>query len=1074
MSTALEIEGAKGGSSNAHTPVVQSDSAQSLARCRMLLALGEGEFAGGLDVTRIFLDGTPLGNPDGTFNFDNISWDFRPGTQTQSAIPGFPAVENETAVGVEVRQATPYVRNLTNTQIDAVVVRIGIPMLYQQQDNGNVDGAAVQYQIQVATDGGAYQTMVDKTVSEKLSSLYEISHRINLPTASTGWRLRVVRITPDSESPERLQNRTQVQAVTEVIDANLRYPHTALLYVSFDAKSFSSIPRISCKPKGRIIRVPSNYDPIARTYTGSWDGVFKWAWSNNPAWVWFDVLTEPRFGLGRRVTPAMLDKWELYRIAQRCDQLIPDGNGGDGKEPRFIFDCYIQAQNEAWQIVKDIAAGFNGLTFWGNNMFQVVSDMPVDDNTKLIVTRASIIGKPTYTSGSNRDRISSMAVNFSDAGNHYQDRTTAIMIPDFLRQVGFKQNSITAIGCTRESEAQRRGSYAIYSNYLDRQTTFTLGLEGYAYLPGKVVYLADERVSGRVYGGRVVDYSPAIRAVTVDRGTSAAVGDILIIRTFGGATERRTITQVNGPQLIVDSGFAGAPQPNAVFVIDAGQLKLQQLRVVDLKFNDAENSYTITGLEYNASKYDAVDVNAVLDTPVISLLPTGIISQPKNVLVSSTDAVIQGQRVASMIATWDAPVDADGKAQADVIAYDVQWKRGDNNWINAPRTGLRSIQVDGIYEGDYLVRVRAIGSTGASSLWASSALTHLKGKQGNVPAPLLFAATQDQVFAIGLSWAFAADTGDSAYTEIQYSVSNSADNMRTLSMVPYPQRNYLQSGLKAGVTFFYRARLVDRLGNVSPWTSIVMGQSSFDADAIIDVIDEGIRESDAFKQLAANVNTNLEAIMHEALDSNSSVNYQFKFYGDNKSEILSVKKTTADQFGAVAQTLDQVQASVANNTAAVQQTSTALANLDGKLSAQYGVKVAINQNGQQYIAGMQLGIQGDGQTTQSYALFNADTFAIYNGVSANNALPFVVQGGQVFIRDAFIADGAITNAKIGAFIQSSNWVAGSQGWRLDKGGTFENYGSGNGGKMKQTNTTISVADANGVLRVQIGELTGVF
>lgn len=1032
----MQIDGSKGGSRKAHTPVEQDDSAQSLARCRMLVALGEGEFAGGLDATKIFLDSTPLGNADGTFNFDSVTWEFRPGTQTQDAIAGFPAVENETSVGVEVKAATPFVRALSNTQIDAVVVRMGISALMYQEDDGDIVGTSVRYIIDVATDGGAYQPMVDKTVSEKLSSLYEISHRINLPAATTGWQIRVRRITADSTSA-RLQNATSVQAITEVIDAKLRYPHTALLYVSFNAKAFSNIPKISCKPKGRILRVPSNYDPVARTYTGSWNGVFKWAWSNNPAWVWFDILTEPRFGLGRRVTTAMLDKWELYRIAQRCDQLVPDGLGGSGTEPRFVFDAYIQAQEEAWTVIKDIAAGFNGMTFWGNNMFQVVSDMPVSDASKQIITRASMVGKPTYTSGSYKDRITSVLVNYSDAGNHYQDRTTATMLPDYVRQFGFRQSSITAIGCTRESEAQRRGTWSIYTNYLDRQITFQTGLEGYVYLPGSVVYIADERVSGRVYGGRVTGYDAAIRAVYTDRGTSAAVGDTLMIRTQGGLTESRTISSVNGQQLIINTAFSSAPAADAVFVIDSGQLRLQQFRIVNLTFNDEDNTYTITALEYNASKYDVVDYNAVLDTPVISLIPTGIVAQPTNVQLSAFDWVRQGQRIASMVASWDAPVGADGKPQADVIGYDMQWKRDDNNWINVPRTGLRTFQIDGIYEGDYLVRVRAINSGGASSLWTSSALTHLTGRQGDVPAPVAFTATDDQVFAITLDWAFGQDTGDSSYTEIQYGPANSVDTMQTLSMVPYPQHTFTQSGLKAGVTFFYRARLVDRLGNVSPWTDIVMGQSSFDANAIIDVIDDAIRKTPEFAAINDQINTNVEAVLQNALNQNATVSYQFKQYGENKSEILSVKTTTADQLGAFAQTLDQVQVTVGENTAAIATKATTQFDTGGNGNAVFSVNAGITYNGQYYSAGMAIGVSTVAGVTKSSVLFNADTFAVYNGTTNNASLPFVIQNGQVYIRDAFIADGAITNAKIGQFIQSTNYVAGSQGWNINKNGSAE-------------------------------------
>ncbi|EMV1565572.1 phage tail protein [Enterobacter hormaechei] len=842
------ITGAKGGSQKQHTPVEQPDSAQSMARCRMLLALGEGEFAGGLDATSIFLDGTPLGNSDGTMNFENVSWEFRPGTQTQTPIPGFPAVENETTVGVSLTKATPWTRALSNTQIDAVLVRIGIPGLQQQENDGDIVGTTVKYHIDLAVDGGAFSTVMTRTVTEKLSSLYELTHRINLPKASTGWQIRVVRDTDDSTS-QMLQNKTQVQAITEVIDARLRYPHTALLYVSFNAKSFNNIPKVSCKPKGRIIRIPSNYDPIARTYSGTWDGTFKWGWTNNPAWIWFDVLTEPRFGLGRRVMPEMLDKWELYRIAQRCDQKVPDGKGGSGTEPRFMFDVYIQAQADAWQVIKDIAAGFNGMTFWGNNMFNVVSDMPADTSKLQILTRASVVGKPVYSSGSEKTRYSSALINFSDPDNHYQDRTTAVMFPDLVKQFKFKQTQITAIGCTRESEAQRRGGWAVYSNSLDRIITLQTGLDGYVYVPGTVFAFADERLSGRVYGGRITGYNAGLKAVTTDRGTSAVAGDTLMIRTRGGTVESRVIQAVNGTQLVVATPFTAEPLPNAVFVIDAGQLRLQYFRVTNLRFDDEENTFTITGAEYNASKYDAVDNNARLDTPPISLIPTGLVNQPTNIVVASYDAVRQGQRVATLTASWDAPVDKNGKPQADVIAYRVQWKRGDNEWVNVPETGLRNIEVPGIFEGDYLVRVRAINSGGASSLWATSTLTHLKGRAGDVPKPVGLKASEDVVFGINVTWGFPANTGDTLSTELQYSIAADGSNPMLLASVPYPQKLYQQMGLKAGQEFWYQARLVDRIGNQSGWTDWVRGQASIDVSDITDVILEEIKDSEVFKDL---------------------------------------------------------------------------------------------------------------------------------------------------------------------------------------------------------------------------------
>ncbi len=1150
------ITGAKGGSQKQHTPVEQPDSAQSMARCRMLLALGEGEFAGGLDATRIFLDGTPLGNPDGTMNFENVSWDFRPGTQTQTPIPGFPAVENETTVGVSLTKATPWTRALSNTQIDAVLVRIGIPGLQQQENDGDIVGTTVQYHIDLAVDGGAYSTVMTKTVTEKLSSLYELTHRINLPKASTGWQIRVVRDTDDSTS-QMLQNKTQVQAITEVIDARLRYPHTALLYVSFNAKSFNNIPKISCMPKGRIIRIPSNYDPIARTYSGTWDGTFKWGWTNNPAWIWFDVLTEPRFGLGRRVTPEMLDKWELYRIAQRCDQKVPDGKGGSGTEPRFMFDVYIQSQADAWQVIKDIAAGFNGMTFWGNNMFNVVSDMPADTTKLQILTRASVVGKPVYSSGSEKNRFSSALINFSDPDNHYQDRTTAVMFPELVRQFKFKQTQITAIGCTRESEAQRRGGWAVYSNSLDRIITLQTGLDGFVFVPGTVFAFADERLSGRVYGGRITGYNAGLKAVTIDRGTSAVAGDTLMIRTQGGTVESRVIQAVNGTQLILSTPFTAAPLPNAVFVIDAGQLRLQYFRVTNLRFDDEENTFTITGAEYNASKYDAVDNNARLDTPPISLIPTGLVNQPTNIVVASYDAVRQGQRVATLTVSWDAPVDKNGKPQADVIAYRVQWKRGDNEWVNVPETGLRNIEVPGIFEGDYLVRVRAINSGGASSLWATSALTHLKGRAGEVPKPVGLKASEDVVFGINVTWGFPANTGDTLSTELQYSIAADGSNPMLLASVPYPQKLYQQMGLKAGQEFWYQARLVDRIGNQSGWTDWVRGQASIDVSDITDAILEDMKGSDTFKYLIENAVDSNEKIAGMADDIKqandelaqqaqdiaknaqdigkvqTSVTNLSSTVGDvssslskleqtvatadtalgqridnisvsvdgmtggvknsaiaiiqgnlaqvaarktlsasvagnsaqldrldevivsekeatarsllslqtdvngNKASINSLNQTLSDYQQATATQINGITATVNGHTSAITTNAQAIANVNGELSAMYNIKVGVSSNGQYYAAGMGIGVGNTPSGMQSQVIFLADRFAVTTAAGNSVALPFVIQNGETFIRASFIQDGTIENAKIGNYIQSNNYAAGSAGWKLNKTGDAE-------------------------------------
>ena len=704
---------------------------------------------------------------------------------------------------------------------------------------------------------------------------------------------------------------------------------------------------------------------------------------------------------------------------------------------------------------------------------------------------------------------------------------------------------------------------------------------------------ADERLSGRVYGGRITGYNAGLKAVTTDRGTSAVAGDTLMIRTRGGTVESRVIQAVNGTQLVVATPFTAAPLPNAVFVIDAGQLRLQYFRVTNLRFDDEENTFTITGAEYNASKYDAVDNNARLDTPPISLIPTGLVNQPTNIAVSSYDAVRQGQRVATLTASWDAPVDKNGKPQADVIAYRVQWKRGDNEWVNVPETGLRNIEVPGIFEGDYLVRVRAINSGGASSLWATSALTHLKGRAGEVPKPVGLKATEDVVFGINVTWGFPANTGDTLSTELQYSITADGSNPMLLASVPYPQKLYQQMGLKAGQEFWYQARLVDRIGNQSGWTDWVRGQASIDVSDITDAILEDMKGSDTFKDLIENAvdsNEKIAGMANDIKQANdelaqqaqeiaknaqdigkvqTSVTNLSSTVGDvssslskleqtvatadtalgqridnisvsvdgmtggvknsaiaiiqgnlaqvaarktlsasvagnsaqldridevivnekeatarsllslqtdvngNKASINSLNQTFSDYQQATATQINGITATINGHTSAITTNAQAIANVNGDLKAMYSIKVGLSSNGQLYAAGMGIGVENTPSGMQSQVIFLADRFAVTHQAGATVTLPFVIQNGQVFIRDALIGDGTISNAKIGNYIQSNNYVAGSVGWRLDKGGTFENYGSTAGeGSMKQTNQTISVRDSRNVLRVQIGRITG--
>lgn len=832
------IEGRKGGSSSPSTPTESPDSLQSTSYAKILLALGEGEFAGDLDGTRIFLDGTPLTSADGTENFPGVKWEFRPGTPHQDYIPGMPDVENEVAVSTELTSGRDWVRAVTNTQLSAVRLRFSWSQLQKQQDNGDVVGYRIEYAIDVATDGGAYQEALRTAVDGKTTTKYERSHRIDLPEATTGWQVRVRRLTPNSTS-NRVADKMVIEAITETIDAKLRYPETAVLYIQFDAKQFPNIPQVSSEPKGRIVRVPSNYNPETREYTGTWDGTFKTAWTNNPAWITYDLMINDRFSIGTRVKAEnlALTKWDLYQIGQYCDQLVPDGRGGDGKEPRFLCDVYIQSQEAAWNVLRDIASIYRGSTFWANNGMNVLADMPAD--VKYIFTRANVKdGKFTYSSASEKTHYSTCMVSWSDPANGYQDAIEPVAEQSLIRRYGIKQADLTAIGCTRKSEGIRRGKWLLHTNDKDRLVSFTVGLDGKVPLPGWIIAVADEMLAGRPLGGRISSVDG--RNITLDRVSSAAVGERLILNLPSGKAEGRTIAAVSGKTVTVTTAYSEMPVAEAVWAVDASDLALQQFRVTGIKEGDDGVSFDITAVEHDPNKFAKIDTGARIEDPPISVIPPGVQPPPKNVQISESSAIIQGLAVATLRVTWDRAESA--------IAYEAEWRRDNGNWIPAPRTSTLGFEVYGIYAGRYQARVRAINPSEISSVWANAPEMALTGKLGDPPALASF-TTIGQVFGIVLNWEFPLGAEDTQRTEIWYSQNSDGSNKMHLGDYAYPQRSHTMTGLAAGVNFWFQARLVDKLGNTGPWTGWTQGTSSDDASEVLDYLKGKITETELGQEL---------------------------------------------------------------------------------------------------------------------------------------------------------------------------------------------------------------------------------
>ncbi|EPL9839970.1 TipJ family phage tail tip protein [Klebsiella pneumoniae] len=908
------IKGRKGGGSKQRTPTEQPDDLQSVAKAKILLALGEGEFAGGLTGKDIYLDGTPLENADGSQNFSGVSWEFRPGTQAQTYIQGIPGTENEISVGLEVSSKTAWTHTFTNTQLSAVRFRLKWPSLMKQEDDGDVVGNTVRYAIDLQTDGGAWQTVLETAVSGKTTTGYERSHRIDLPQAGSTWTLRLRKISPDANSVKTGDVMT-LQSYTEVIDAKLRYPNTALLYIEFDSSQFNgSIPQISCEPRGRVIRVPDNYNPETREYTGVWTGGFKWAWTDNPAWIYYDIVIADRFGLGNRLSSANISKWTLYQIAQYCDQLVPDGRGGDGMEPRYTCNVYVQERNDAYTVLRDFAAIFRGMTCWNGEQIVVLADMPRD--VDFTYTRANIAGKPRYSSSSSQVRYTNALVSWSDPDNAYADAMEPAFIPELVSRYSFNQLEMTAIGCTRQSEAHRKGLWGILTNNKDRMVEIDVGLDGRIPQPGYIIALADELLAGRVNGGRISAVNG--RVITLDRDVDAKPGDRLQLNLPSGISQSRTIQAVNGRrQITVTTAYSETPERECVWAIESDDLFLQQYRVTGVKENN-DATLTITGVAHDPDKFARIDTGAIIDQRPVSVLPAGNQSPPDDIVITSRSVVNQGISVETMQVNWSAVSGA--------IAYEAQWRRNDGNWINVPRSSTTSFEVSGIYAGRYLVRVRAINAAEISSGWAYSEEKTLTGKVGEPLAPLAL-ATRSLVHGVQVSWEFPTGSGDTLRTELQYSKNQDGSAPMPLSDVAYPGKSYQQMGLSMGAEFWYRARLVDRLGNESPWTGWVQGMASDNFDDYYENLTDAIKDTAAWEETQRTISETQEGIRNTQQELEQTAE--------------ELRQEAADQAKQVSQNID---ASAKSITADVNQQiavlSKSLADGDAALNAQ--IKTAEN------------------------------------------------------------------------------------------------------------------------------------
>lgn len=813
------VTGSKGGQSKPKQPSIASNSVPSLATARLVYIWSWGPIVGPVDGLRsVRLDGTPIQAQDGTINYPGVKWQFRSGELHQERLSGVTESSNEIAVGQELRTSTPWLYSINNSVIDAARLRLSWPTLQSQDASGNINGVRIDYAIDVSTDNGPYVTVLTSFVDRKNVTKYERSHRIELP-AGNRWTLRARRLTPEANS-SLVQDSMFIEAVAELVDSDQEYPLTSVGCIEYDAQQFGGdIAKIAVLMRGRTVRVPANYDPVTRTYAtagagtsgGIWDGTFKEAYTNNPAWVFYDLVLHPYYGLGERIDATMVDRWSLYRIAQYCDQMVPDGKGG--QEPRFTCNLYFQKQAEAYAVLQDLASIFHGMAYWDGSQIVVNADMPGDPVFSYSPSQILNNGAIKYDGTRWRDRHTTAMVSWDNPAQGFETDKEPVFDNEAMSELGsVRELSVDAFGCTSLGQAQRAGQWALVTEQLQtRGATFRVGLDGGIPKPGQIISVGDPMLAGRANGGRIS--SAAGRVITLDRDLTIPTGARLYVNLPSGKSEARVISSVNGRAVTVAANYSEVPEPECGWVIDFDDLKVMQFYVRNVT-RPEWHQYQLEVIQHEPSKFAFIDNGAVVDTRPISGIPIGTQEAPARVLISQNVVVEQGIAVTSMSIAWDAAPGA--------VGYDVEWRWGAREWIKVPRTGELMVDVRGIYSGQYLARVRAVSAMNVSSVPTNSVLTDLLGKTGLPPA-VSFLRTVSKVYGIGLEWGFPPGAEDTQRTEIWNSKTNDLAAAVKLADFAYPQANHEMQNVVPGTSLFFWARLVDRTGNVGPWFPAVNG-----------------------------------------------------------------------------------------------------------------------------------------------------------------------------------------------------------------------------------------------------------
>lgn len=1002
---------------SARTPHEAPDSLRSSQRLRAIGLISLGPIKGPANKWKsTYFDNTPIQNANGvddndesSFNFKNTEIAFTLGTQDQMPLQGFEMSEREVSVGAEIKNVNPVTRTVIDPDVTRLRITCGVSALFYQNENGDTEGTSVSLEILI---NGQSRTV--KNINGKSSSRFYRSYIIdNLPPKP--FTITVKRLTADSKS-QRLQNGTHWVSYTEIIDTKLSYPNMALIGIKTDSRYNPNFPNVNLLLYGRLVKVPSTYNPETRTYEpGIWRGDWKEEWTDNPAWIFYDLVTNSLAGLGKRIGEYGLDKFQLYQIAKYCDELVDDGYGG--KEPRMVSNLWITEQRDAYNVLSDMASVFRSIAVWNGTQFSAIQDRTSDP--VCLYTQSNVVdGKFSRQFAAGKTIFTAVEVEYADERNFYQKAVEYVADDLMIARYGYNVKKITAYGCTSRGQAHRYGKWVLETSRLEQCTiTFVVGRQGLLHLPGDIIEIADNDFSGKTLGGRVVAING--KKVTLDQPVEITGNSYLSYLNDEMQLVKIKIINIDNANKSVITLETNPVGLNVMddWVLKTPQVSTQLYRALGITEND-DGSYTITALQHEPQKEAIVDGSASF-VPVVTTMHNGLTKVTNADVVYSADGI----RL-----TWSVPT------TDTILTYEVRLYRNGKVFKTYLNLKNPEISFEGLPDGSYIAEIRAKNQSGQ----LSDPVTRSFEINLNIPRFV----TKSLLFAIELDWDLPKTFTPGFSTEIWRSNTNDISTAVKVATLPYPQSNYVINGVPLSTGYYFYLRGVDKQGNKGEFTEAVFGEADHNPDNLLNALEGKITKSQLGQELINSIKADINnAVGEEAKTRQTAVagalaqiaaqaqstgtaikNLEKTDQAQAEtiktvtakaesalSGITAVRQAQAQSDKANAQQISALTAKVGNAESTVSQVSSVVAGLNGKVSSMHTIKTQAIAGGRTAVAGIALGANHE----ESSVIVMADKFGIVANANDGNVKPvFSVANGQVGIRGDLVVAGSVTRDKL--------------------------------------------------------------